>query len=104
MAAGTQISASVSPSSIGTLSGNGVSFTMSCGCSNVSNAAAAAGPPWNNTGPSTYCPSNSAPAYPYSFYVNFAATGAAGSQGAITISVTTPGTKITSNTAIGIQL
>lgn len=104
MAAGTQISASVAPSTIGTLSGNGVSFTMSCGCSNVSNAAAAAGPPWNNTGPSTFCPSNSAPSNPYSFYVVLAATGAPGSQGAITINVTTPGTKTTTSIAVPVQL
>jgi hypothetical protein len=102
MAAGTQISASVSPSGIGTVSGNGVSFTTSCGCSNVSNPAG--GPPWMNQGPSTYCPTNSGPSNPYSFYVNFAATGASGSQGAITINVTTPGTKITTSATIPIRL
>lgn len=102
MAAGTQISASISPSSLGTVTGNGVSFTTSCGCSNVSNPAG--GPPWTNQGPATYCPASSAPSTPYQFYVNFAAaTGATGS-GAITINVTTPGTKITTSATIPVTL
>ncbi|HEX4153586.1 MAG TPA: hypothetical protein VHY75_15370, partial [Steroidobacteraceae bacterium] len=76
MAAGTQISASVSPSSLGTLSGTGTSFTTTCNCSG---------------GPATYCPA--AISQPVSLALNFVATGAAGSTGTITISVETPGTK-----------
>jgi hypothetical protein len=89
MAAGTQISASVSPASLGTLSGIGTSFTTACGCFG---------------GPSTYCPTSSITSYVTTLGLNFVATGKAGSTGSITISAQTPGTKISTVYSLAVVL
>ena len=81
MPAYSLISTSISLSTIGTLSGPGVSFTTSCGCFG---------------GPSTYCAAGSGPSNPDDLYVTLASTAASGTTGTVTVLVTAPGTKITS--------
>jgi hypothetical protein len=84
MPAYSAISASISPSTIGTLSGPGTAFTTACGCFG---------------GPSTYCPAGSGPSNPDNLYVTLAPTAPSGTVGTVTVQVTAPGTKITSQAA-----
>jgi len=106
MAAGTAISATLSPSSLGTISGSGTSFVTSCACFHEKDNTSANPPTAANNAPTAYCPSNSLTSQLLELGVQLtpSTTAAAGSSGTINISATTPGTKITTFTQVPVTL